>query len=88
VTSPILFNFYLNQLPSPPAGVFLVQYANDISVYSSGTSLQELSSLINAYTKDLVSFLKERELLVSAAKSTVIYLHRTPMKQTSTQKFS
>ena len=71
VTSPILFNFYLNQLPTPPAGVFLVQYADDISVYSSGTSLQELSSLINAYTKDLVSFLKERELLVSAAKSTV-----------------
>ena len=71
VTSPILFNFYLSKLPTPPTGVFLVQYADDISVYSSGTSLKSLCNLINRYTVDLVTFLKERELLVSAEKSTV-----------------
>ena len=32
VTSPIVFNFYLLKLPPPPTGVFLVQYADDISV--------------------------------------------------------
>ena len=71
VTSPILFNFYLSKLPTPPTGVFIVQYADDLSVYSSGTSLRSLCNLINKYADDLVAFLKERELLVSAEKSTV-----------------
>ena len=31
-------------LPAPPKGIFIVQYADDISVYASGTDLNKLSS--------------------------------------------
>ena len=71
VTSPILFNFYLSQLPTPPAGVKLVQYADDISVYATGKNIQALSNGINSYIDRLVDFLEERELAVSPEKSTV-----------------
>ena len=71
VTSPILFNFYLNCIPAPPAGIKLVQYADDISVYASGTSIDALASLITKYTKELTDFLTEMDLIVSAEKSTV-----------------
>ena len=73
VTSPILFNFYLNNIPTPPAGVKLIQYADDISVYTSGRSLDTMCNLINQYIDRLVDFLTERDLLVSPEKSTVTY---------------
>ena len=39
VTSPLLFNFYLSKLPLPPQGVKIIQYADDVSVYTSGHDL-------------------------------------------------
>ena len=71
VTSPILFNFYISLLPLPPEGVYIVQYADDISVYTSGTDISALSAAINDYIKEILSFLSERELEVSPTKSTV-----------------
>ena len=71
VTSPILFNFYLFNLPTPPEGVKLVQYADDISVYASGTSINSLCQSITDYTTKLIDFLAERNLIVSPEKSTV-----------------
>ena len=71
VTSPILFNFYLSLLPLPPEGVYIVQYADDISVYTCGTNIQQLTNSINSYIKEVLSFLSERELEVSPSKSTV-----------------
>jgi len=73
VTSPILFNFYLHNLPTPPAGVKVVQYADDISVYASGTALDTLCQSINIYIDKLVDFLAERDLIVSPEKSTVTF---------------
>jgi hypothetical protein len=71
VTSPKLFNFYLAKIPTPPEGVFIIQYADDMSVYSSGKSIPALSAAINGYVPSLTEFLRERELLVSPEKSTV-----------------
>lgn len=71
VTSPLLFSFYLSKLPSPPAGIKIIQYADDISVYTSGTDLNELSLKLNDYMKTLLEYLDERELSVSPEKSTV-----------------
>ena len=71
VTSPKLFNFYLANIPDPPPGVKLVQYADDLSVYKSLISIPEASEDINGYVPALVAFLNERELMVSAEKSTV-----------------
>lgn len=71
VTSPKLFNFYLANLPSPPPGVKLIQYADDLSVYMTHSSIDLASECINAYVPALTAFLRERELLVSPEKSTV-----------------
>ena len=71
VTSPILFNFYLSALPPPPPGIEIVQYADDISVYIKGTDLSDMSKKINEYVPTLTAFLEERNLQVSAEKSTV-----------------
>ena len=71
VTSPILFNFYLSKLPPPPADVHIIQYADDISVYTSGTDIPAMVTKINNYIDKVADFLSERELLVSAEKSTV-----------------
>ena len=71
VTSPKLFNFYLAGLPPPPPGVKTVQYADDISVYMTAISIDTAVTAINSYVPALLEFLKERELLVSAEKSTV-----------------
>ena len=71
VTSPILFNFYVHNLPPPPPGVVVVQYADDLSVYMVGTDLDSMTETINGYATSLTDFLSERELLVSPEKSTV-----------------
>ena len=71
VTSPLLFNFYISLLPVPPSGVYIVQYADDISVYSSGTDINKLTNNINIYIKKVLAFLGDRELEVSPSKSTV-----------------
>ena len=71
VTSPILFNFYLTKLPTPPKNVKLIQYADDISVHISGTDIKDMSATLTRYAATLVTFLTERDLLVSAEKSSV-----------------
>ena len=71
VTSPILFNFYLRGLPTPPEGIFVVQYADDISIYATGNNIPDLVKKINDYANHVIDFLEERELMVSAEKSTV-----------------
>ena len=71
MTSPILFNFYLSALPPPPPGIEIVQYADNISVCIKGTDLSDMSKKINEYVPTLTAFLEERNLQVSAEKSTV-----------------
>ena len=39
VTSPILFNFYLTNMPRPPEDIKIIQYADDISIYCSGPNI-------------------------------------------------
>ena len=71
VSSPLLFNFYLSNLPTPPANVKIVQYADDISVYVTGKDVPSMCTLINDYASLLIDFLAERNLVVSPEKSTV-----------------
>ena len=58
VTSLILFNFYLFNLPTPPSNVKLVKYADDISIYACGVSISTLTRSINGYIGYLTDFLK------------------------------
>ena len=83
VTSPILFNFYLHKLPSPPDGIKVIQYADDISIYTWGTDIVSLSEEINKYIKIVTDFLTERNLILSPEKSTVTCLLQIQRKQIS-----
>ena len=71
VTSPLLFNFYLANLPRPPDGMKIIQYADDISIYASGLDIDKMTKDITNFAKTITNFLKGRELVVSAEKSTV-----------------
>ena len=71
VISPSLFNAYIRDLPTPPEGVNIVSYADDITVYASGSNIVQCTALINEYLKILAEFLDDRLLKVSVAKSTV-----------------
>ena len=78
VTSPILFNFYLTLLPRPPTGIYVIQYADDISIYTSGKDLEAMTNKINDYIKSVTDFLDERELMISPEKSTVTLFSPDP----------
>ena len=71
VTSPLLFSFYLTKLPIPPDGITIIQYADDISIYTSGTNIELMTNRLNTYLNTLSDFLEERELKISPEKSTV-----------------
>ena len=78
VTSPILFNFYLCNLPLPPDGIRIIQYADDISIYCFGPHINPLCDKINRYINAVTSFLEERELVISPEKSTVTLFSPDP----------
>jgi len=63
VTSPVLFNFYLTNLPPPPDGISIVQYADDISVYCSGTNISALSAVIHSYVPPSYAFCENENYL-------------------------
>ena len=71
VTSPIIFNFYLTKLPTPPQGIKIIQYADDISIYTCVTSIAKMAHDINMFITEIIDFLEERGLTVSPEKSTV-----------------
>ena len=73
VTSPILFNFYLSNLPPIPDDVFVIQYADDISIFVKGNNVDTLSARANTFLAHLADFLDERQLVVSPEKSTVTW---------------
>ena len=57
VSSPILFNFYISNLPTPPDRVKTIQYADDISIYICGTDLENMTKIINDYVGKLLTYL-------------------------------
>jgi retron-type reverse transcriptase len=59
VLSPILFNLYLSDLPTPPQGVKTVTYADDItplsthvSIHSTQNQLQPYLDVLHKWTND------------------------------------
>lgn len=71
VSSPLLFNFYVSDMPKPPLGIQKVSYADDTTIGASGPAVQPLSNAINNYLPSVLEFLEGRRLKVSPEKSTV-----------------
>lgn len=70
VLSPSLFNLYMCSLPTPPANIVIVSYADDITILSSGVQPEQLGGPINIYLSELHNWLEGRNLRLSAEKST------------------
>ena len=68
VLSPALFNTYMSSLPTPPANIEVVTYADDITITSSGEP-GAACSIINNYLDELAHWLQERSLRLSPHKS-------------------
>ena len=66
-----MFNFYLKDLPLPPPNIKVIQYADDISIYTSGRDIDAMSRAISEYAKVVIKYLTDKKLKVSPAKSTV-----------------
>ena len=71
IISPALFNAYIRDLPTPPEGVYIISYADDITLFSSGSDIPEITSRLNNYLDALSHFLENRQLIISAQKSSV-----------------
>jgi hypothetical protein len=58
-------------MPTPPGEVQLISYADDTTLAASGPHVKPICDTLNGYIPTLLAFLEERQLMVSAEKSTV-----------------
>ena len=71
VLSPALFNYYLAEFPTPPPNITLIKCADDITIYASGPVVADLINGLDIYLSQLLNYIDNKELTVSATKSTV-----------------
>ena len=71
IISPALFNAYIRDIPDPPANIHIISYADDITIFSSGTNIPQITEQLNIYLTTLSQFLKDRQLIISPQKSSV-----------------
>ena len=65
-----LFNFYIADMPIPTEPVKRVCYADDITVWATGVKIPDL--------EEIIPYLKDNSLLISAPKSTVTLFSPDP----------
>jgi hypothetical protein len=76
--SPVLFNFYIADLPQPTPPVKVIAYADDITAYATGPAVPALETALNDYLEDLSTFLSDNSLIISEPKSTVTLFSPDP----------
>ena len=69
--SPLLFSFYIADMPRPTDPVKRVCYADDLTVWASGVNLPDLEVSLNNYLEEITAYLKDNSLLIFAPKSSV-----------------
>ena len=69
--SPSLFNYYIADMSRPTTPVKRVCHADDITVWATGPKILQLESMINSYLREVIIYLKDNSLLISAPKTTV-----------------
>ena len=76
--SPSLFNFYITDMPIPTEPVRPTCYADDITVWATGVKIPDLEDSVNSYLEEIIAYLKDNSLLISAPKSTVTLFSPDP----------
>ena len=69
--SPSLFSFYIADMPIPTEPVKRVCYADDITVWATGVKIPGLEDSVNSYLEEIIAYLKDNSLLISAPKYSV-----------------
>ena len=67
--SPMLFDYYLADIPTPPPKIKLINYADDITIYTSGPVVSDLINLLYIHLSQVLKYIKK--LTVSTVKSSV-----------------
>ena len=70
VLSPVLFNIYMSDLPTPPDGVKLYSYADDITTLSLHHDIEIAQTNLEPYLSQLHNWTIENNLKLNADKST------------------
>ena len=71
VLSPALFNYYLADFPTPPPNIKLIEYAHDITIYTTGPLVADIINCFNIYLLQVLNYINNKKLTVSTSKSTV-----------------
>lgn len=81
VLSPILFNLYFNELPNHLApGVQILQYADDVVIFTSGKNRTLMADLINRSLQQLNKAIELLGLTISSAKSSAMCFSRARLR--------
>ena len=74
VLGPVLFNLYISDALIPPPHIKLVSYADDFTVFSTGTDLKKIQNDLSLYLEGLCDFFTNRDLHISTPKcSTTLF---------------
>ena len=65
-------------MPRPTEPVKRVYYVDDITVWATGVKIQDLEERVNGYLEEIIAYLKDNSLLISAPKSTVTLFSTDP----------
>ena len=67
--SPTLFNIYMSDLPTPPEGVDLETYADDITTLSTHTDINTAQDNLQPYLQEIHDWTVDNNLQLNATKS-------------------
>ena len=65
-------------MPRPTVPVKRVCYAENITVWATRVKLPDLEDIVNSYLEEIIAYLKDNSLLISAPKSTVMLFSPDP----------
>jgi hypothetical protein len=69
VLSPLLFNLYISDIPTPPPSLKLIIYADDITILSSHPNKLTATSYLQAYLPVIEQWASKNRLTISPDKS-------------------
>ena len=69
--SPSLFSIYIADMPIPTEPVKRVCYADDLNVWATGVNIPDMGDSLNSYLEEIIAYLKDNSLLISAPQSSV-----------------
>ena len=75
---PSLFKFYIADMLRPTEQVKRVFYADDLTVWATGVNIPDLEDSVNSYKGEIIAYMKDNSLLISAPKSTVMMFNPDP----------